>query len=85
MRPKHWNFLRGNLLLTLLLAATFRQAASAPAPTWDLLLLGSRIVDGSGNPWFRADVAVRGDRIVSIGPNLQAGMGSRARGAAQCL
>ena len=75
MRPKHWNFLRGNLLLALVLAASFGQAASTPAPTWDLLLLGGRVVAGAGNPWFRADVAIRGDRMVSIGPDLQAGMG----------
>jgi N-acyl-D-amino-acid deacylase len=25
-------------------------------------------VDGSGNPWFRADVAIQGDRIAAVGP-----------------
>ncbi len=37
------------------------------APPYDLILSGGKIVDGSGNPWFRGDIAVRGDRIVAIG------------------
>jgi N-acyl-D-amino-acid deacylase len=37
------------------------------APRWDLILRGGRIVDGTGNPWFEADVAIRGDRIAAVG------------------
>jgi N-acyl-D-amino-acid deacylase len=33
----------------------------------DLLLHNTRIVDGTGNPWFPGDVAVEGDRIARIG------------------
>lgn len=33
----------------------------------DLLLRNTRIVDGTGNPWFPGDVAVEGDRIARIG------------------
>ena len=33
---------------------------------FDTLLTGGRIVDGSGNPWFRGDVALAGDRVVAI-------------------
>ncbi len=31
------------------------------------MIRGGRVVDGTGNPWFRADVAIRGDRIVEVG------------------
>jgi N-acyl-D-amino-acid deacylase len=33
----------------------------------DVLLKNGRILDGAGNPWFRADVGIQGDRIVQIG------------------
>ena len=36
-------------------------------PVFDLLITNARVVDGSGNPWFRADVAVRDGRIARIG------------------
>jgi N-acyl-D-amino-acid deacylase len=40
---------------------------AAPGPVYDVLLRGGRIVDGTGNPWFTADLALRGDRIAAIG------------------
>jgi len=34
---------------------------------YDLAITGGRIIDGTGNPWFKADIAVKGERIVKIG------------------
>lgn len=35
--------------------------------TFDILIRGGRIVDGTGNPWFYGDVGIRGDQIVAVG------------------
>ena len=35
-------------------------------PIFDIVVRGGRIVDGTGNPWFFGDVAIRGDRIAMI-------------------
>jgi N-acyl-D-amino-acid deacylase len=40
--------------------------AQTPAP-YDVLIAGGRLVDGTGAPWFRADLAISGARIVAIG------------------
>ncbi len=37
------------------------------APEYDLVIRGGRVLDGAGNPWVRADVAIRGGRFVRIG------------------
>lgn len=40
---------------------------SLPAADYDLLIRNGKIVDGSGNPWFHGDVAVRDGKIVAVG------------------
>ncbi|MBI3450621.1 MAG: D-aminoacylase [Acidobacteria bacterium] len=48
-------------------AALLAGAAPAAGPAYDLIFDGGRVVDGTGAPWFVADVAVTGDRIAAIG------------------
>jgi len=49
-------------------------AVSARAADFDLLIRNARIIDGSGNPWYLADIGVKGGRIAAIGrlPNASA-------------
>jgi N-acyl-D-aspartate/D-glutamate deacylase len=42
-------------------------ARAADEPPYDLVLRNGKIIDGTGNPWFVGDVAIRGDRIVAVG------------------
>ncbi len=35
---------------------------------FDLLIHNGRVIDGTGTPWVRADVGIRGDRITAVGP-----------------
>jgi N-acyl-D-amino-acid deacylase len=55
------------IFLAALLCVTPSYVAHAADPEYDLLVRNGRIVDGTGNPWFYGDVAVRGDRIVAVG------------------
>ncbi|HEY0366042.1 MAG TPA: amidohydrolase family protein, partial [Pyrinomonadaceae bacterium] len=45
---------------------------SLQSPQFDLLIKNGRVVDGSGRAAYVADVAIKGDRIVSIGKLSQA-------------
>src|SRR3954454_8526660 len=35
---------------------------------YDTLIVGGRVIDGTGNPWFYGDVAIAGERIVAVAP-----------------
>lgn len=51
---------------------------------YDVIVAGARVVDGSGSPWFLADIGIRGDSIAAIGAlgSATAGVRIDARGMA---
>jgi N-acyl-D-amino-acid deacylase len=62
---------------TLLFLFVLHAVQPAEEPPFDLVLTGGRVIDGTGNPWFSADVGIRGGRIVAIG-NLAGHKAARA-------
>ena len=61
-RPQAW-------IVTVLFASPWIATAQREASTepFELLLTGGRVLDGTGNPWFYADVGIRDRRIVAVG------------------
>src|SRR5713101_5831583 len=50
-------------------AAAYDAPLDAPsaAANYDMLIRNGHVIDGTGNPWYAADVAINGDRIAAIG------------------
>lgn len=60
------------LLLAVVTFAAFTQALQGTQSRlsmarFDLLFTNARVLDGTGNPWYLADVGIAGDRIQAVG------------------
>jgi len=56
-----------HLRIFSLLAATIFFANSFAQDRYDTIIRNGRVIDGTGTPWYEADVAINDDRIVRIG------------------
>jgi N-acyl-D-aspartate/D-glutamate deacylase len=57
---------RRGLILIVLVAALSSLSAQTPQQ-FDILIRNGRVLDGTGNPWYRADIGITGDRIRAMG------------------
>ncbi len=55
------------IVLTLISSGSGKHPFQQSGQPFDLVITGGRLVDGTGNPWFVADLAIRDGRIVEIG------------------
>jgi N-acyl-D-amino-acid deacylase len=51
------------MLVAALSCASLNSGVAGGVPDFDFVILNARIVDGSGNPWFRGSVGIRGGLI----------------------
>jgi N-acyl-D-amino-acid deacylase len=54
-------------VLAVFLTGFLASIAAQPVARYDLLIRNARVLDGTGNPWFPADIAVQGGRIAAVG------------------
>src|SRR3954467_11134041 len=59
-------------LSAIICLALLASVPGAQAPAYDLVIKNGRIVDGTGSPWYRGDIAVRGDTIARIAARIDA-------------
>lgn len=55
------------ILSVALLAVPFSQTSAATDSLYDLVIVNARIVDGTGNPWFRGSIGIKNGKIVKVG------------------
>jgi N-acyl-D-amino-acid deacylase len=55
------------VLLTMLASGRLAFCQERNSQPYDVVIRGGKVVDGTGNPWFEGDVAIRGDRIAAVG------------------
>jgi len=54
-------------LILMTVAAVMGLPAAAQPDRFDVVIRNGRVLDGSGNPWLRADIGIRDGRIAAIG------------------
>jgi N-acyl-D-amino-acid deacylase len=55
------------ILLFLLVPSLIALGVSPAQPSFDVLIQNGRVMDGSGNPWQRVDIGIRGGTIAAVG------------------
>ena len=60
--------LMGLLVIVCVAAGLVISPIRAQQPPYDLLIHNARIVDGTGSPWWKGDIAISGDAIARIAP-----------------
>ena len=65
------------VFLALLLSLVVLSRSIAQSPPFDIVITRGWIIDGTGSPWYSADIGIRGGRIAAIG-NLTAARCTRS-------
>ncbi|TAM96750.1 MAG: D-aminoacylase, partial [Rhodanobacteraceae bacterium] len=55
------------LLFVVAFALLAPNAQAAPATSYDIVIRNGHVIDGTGSPWYSADIAIKDGRIAAIG------------------
>ena len=58
---------RYGIAVVLIVSGLAGADAQSTTQTFDVLIRNGRVLDGTGNPWYRADIGITGDRIRAVG------------------
>ncbi|MCX8160519.1 MAG: D-aminoacylase [Candidatus Saccharicenans sp.] len=65
------------ILVFFLISGSFFFSCRKAEVRYDLVIKNGRVFDGSGNPWFRADIGIKGARIVAVSGRIDPGKATR--------
>jgi len=73
--------IRLGFYLILVAFLCFAGPSFAQQPRYDFIISGAHVVDGTGAPWYAADIGIAGDRIAAIGDLSKASAAKRVNAA----
>src|SRR5688500_1560513 len=59
--------MRPRSLIVAIIVGLIGSAEAGGQARYDILIRGGKVFDGTGNPWFYADVGIRDSKIVAVG------------------
>jgi len=62
-----YRLLKNVLTLSLLVFIAINISASSSPQEYNLLIKNGKVISGTGNPWFYADIGIQGGKITAIG------------------
>ncbi len=71
--------MKKNTAIAVAIAALFATSAAPVPASYSVLIRGGTIYDGSGGAPYVGDVALKGDKIVYVGPHAPGPRGARHR------
>lgn len=63
------------LAVALAFGLTATAVSQSQPAAYDLIIRNTRIVDGTGGPWYRGELGIRGDTIVQLAPRVEGNAG----------
>src|SRR5580765_4953416 len=67
MTPSHARVSISSGIVALVALLTIAAPAARQSADYDVVIRGGRVLDGMGNPWILADVAIQDGRFAAVG------------------